>query len=273
MKIIALIIPAAVIILASCRSTRNIQTAISKKDTIPLVRTDTLQRLNADSIAFIENLYEEFNRSRIDFTTFSAKVDVDYEDGEGKKYDVNAHIRMYKDSVIWITITAILGIEGLRVLITEDSVKLLGKQNKIYTARSVSFLQDVTALPLDLKTLQDLLIGNAVFLGPVIQSYSNQGTTISMLTTGDFFKHLLTINASDRKIRSSKLDDIDETRNRTCLLTYSEYEDKRGVPFATRRTINVTEKKKLDIRLDFKQYEFNETLSFPFSIPKNYTSE
>jgi hypothetical protein len=23
--------------------------------------------------------------------------------------------------------------------------------------------------------------------------------------------------------------------------------------------------------LDFKQYEFNETLSFPFAVPKNYT--
>jgi outer membrane lipoprotein-sorting protein len=44
------------------------------------------------------------------------------------------------------------------------------------------------------------------------------------------------------------------------------------VHFATKRRISIAEKKKLDIRLDFKQYAFNETVSFPFSIPKNYST-
>jgi hypothetical protein len=46
-------------------------------------------------------------------------------------------------------------------------------------------------------------------------------------------------------------------------LTYDDYENKKGVNFPTRRTISVAEKKKLDIKLNFKQYDFNETLSFP----------
>ena len=29
-------------------------------------------------------------------------------------------------------------------------------------------------------------------------------------------------------------------------------------------------KKKLDIKLDFKQYDFNEKLSLSFNVPKNY---
>ena len=72
---------------------------------------------------------------------------------------------MYKDSAIWLSANAILGIEAMRVLITRDSVKLLDKLNKVYTARSVDYLQDLTSLPLDLPTLQDLIIGNAVFVG------------------------------------------------------------------------------------------------------------
>ena len=71
-------------------------------------------------------------------------------------------------------------------------------------------------------------------------------------------------------VQSSKLDDLDELRNRTCYIAYSDYENKENVNFATKRHITVTEKKKLDIKLDFKQYDFNETLSFPFSVPKNY---
>jgi Domain of unknown function (DUF4292) len=40
--------------------------------------------------------------------------------------------------------------------------------------------------------------------------------------------------------------------------------------FSTKRNITVSEKKKLDIVLDYRQYGFNETLSFPFNVPKNY---
>lgn len=223
-----------------------------------------------DSIAFIKQTYKDIQKNHIDFTTFSGKIDLDYEDADGKKYNVNAHVRMYKDSVIWISITAILGIEGLRAYITPDSVKLLDKQNKVYMPRSVSYLQEVTALPLDLTTLQDLILGNPVFLDTNIISYSKSGNTISLQSNGDFFKNLFTIGEKDKLVQSSKLDDIDLQRSRTCYLTYSDYEDKRDFNFATKRTIHVAEKKKLDIKMDFKQFEFNEKLSFPFSVPKNY---
>jgi hypothetical protein len=199
-------------------------------------------------------------------------MDVDYEESDGKKYDVNAHVRMYKDSVIWVSITAILGIEGLRAYITRDSVKLLDKQNKVYIARSVSYLQEVTALPLDLHTLQQLIIGNPVYLDSNIISYTRNANlgTVSLQSTGEFFRNLLTISENERLLQSSKLDDIDETRNRTSYLSYTDYENKKGVNFATKRQISVSEKKRLDIKLNFKQYDFNETLSFPFNIPKNY---
>jgi hypothetical protein len=177
---------------------------------------------------------------------------------------------MYKDSVIWISITGALGFEGLRAYITADSVKLIDKQNKSYITRSVSYLQEVTALPLNLASLQDLLIGNPVFLDSNIVSYNKSATEISMQSNGDFFKNLITISETDKYIQSSKLDDMDEMKNRTCYLTYKDYENRKGVNFSISRGISVAEKKKLDIKLNFKQYEFNEMLSFPFSVPKNY---
>lgn len=256
---------------SSCRSARKIQTAIARKDTtaVPVVLTPVANP-HADSIAFIRENYKRILNNRISFTTFSGKIDVDYTSGEGKKYNVNAHLRMYRDSVIWISVTAILGIEGLRAYITKDSVKLLNKQDKVYTARSVSFLQEVTALPLDLSSLQDLLIGNPVFLDTNIVSYSTTPGSISFQSIGGFFKNLFTIRQEDKLIQSCKLDDMDEQRSRTCYLTYDDYESKKGPQFATKRNISVSEKNKLDIKLDFRQYEFNETLSFPFTVPKNY---
>lgn len=255
-----------VLMMSACRSTRKIQTVIAPRDTTATVTGQS----RADTLRVIGEVINGLRQNHIDFKSFSAKIEVDYEDAEGKKYNVTAHVRMHKDSIIWISIRAILGIEGLRALITRDSVHLLDKQNNTYTPRSVAYLQEVTALPLDLSSLQDLLMGNPVFLDSNIVSYTQSENAITLLSVGDFFKNLFTVEKMNNLPQSSKLDDLDELRNRTCYLSYSGYENKKGVNFPTRRQITVTEKKKLDIKLDFKQYDFNETLSFPFTIPKNY---
>lgn len=260
----------SVALLASCRSTRKIQTAISKKDTTAVVAVSPDKTLNSDTLIMIRQTLNRLDSNRIDYTSFSAKVKVDYEGGDGKKHDLNAHIRMYKDSLIWINVNAVLGIDVMRVLITRDSVKMLDKLNKAYTERSVDYLQEVTALPLDLRTVQNLIVGNALYLDSNIVSYSVKNDRISMLSLGQWFKNLLTLSAPDNVLLHSKLDDADITRNRTAELVYEGYENKKGFPFSTKRRITVAEKTKLEIRLDFKQYEFNENLSIPFNIPKNY---
>lgn len=255
--------------MASCRSTRKITTAIAKKDTVAVVQAPN-EPTHEDTMNFIRETLGKIDAGRIGFTTFSAKVNVDYQGIDNKKYDVNAQIRMYKDSVIWITITAIFGIEGLRAYITKDSVKILDKQKKVYTARSVAYLQEITALPLDLHSVQDILMGNPVFLDTAnIASYSRTENSISLVSIGNWFKHFLTVTQAG-KIENSKLDDRDPNRSRTCNLSYTEYENKKGVDFSTKHRITVSEKSNLDIKLDFKSYDFNESLSFPFNVPKNY---
>ena len=268
MRLTAVLVIAIGLLMASCRSTRKIQTAIAKKDTVAVVNLPN-GPTHEDSMNFIKETLGKVDAGRIGFTTFSAKVNVDYQGTDNKKYDVNAQIRMYKDSVIWITVTAIFGIEGMRAYITRDSVKILNKQDKTYTARSVAYLQEITALPLDLRSVQDILMGNPVFLDTNIVSYSRTDNSISLVSIGNWFKHFLTVTQAG-KIENSKLDDRDPSRSRTCNLSYTEYENKKGVNFSTKRRITVSEKSNLDIKLDFKSYDFNETLSFPFNIPKSY---
>ena len=254
---------------SSCRGPKKIQTAITKRDTTEVITVNT-NTAHDDSMRFIQSTRDTIISQKIKFTTFNAKVDVDYTGGDGKKYNVNANVRMYKDSIIWVSVTAILGIEAMRLIITRDSVKLLNKLDKIYTARSVGFLQEVTALPLDLSTFQDLIVGNPVYLDSNIVSYSNSGEELSLLSIGSVFRHFITLHSGDKMVQHSKLDDVDVLRNRTCDLIYEKYENKKGPRFSTRRQITVSEKSKLDVKLDFKNYDFNETLSFPFTVPKNY---
>jgi hypothetical protein len=55
------------------------------------------------------------------YNWFFAKAKIEIEDSKNNN-TVNAIIRMKKDSVIWISLNAILGIEVSRILITPDTV-------------------------------------------------------------------------------------------------------------------------------------------------------
>jgi hypothetical protein len=257
-------------LLASCRSSRAIGRAVGRKDTTAIVKAATTTSPKLDTLQLIRNTLEQVKKNTIAFTTFNAKLGVDYKGTDGKGRDVNANIKMYRDSAIWISVNAILGIEAIRLLVTKDSVKLLNKLEKTYAARGISFLQEATSLPLDLYTLQSLIIGNPVYLDSNIIRYSTGTGTVSVVSLGTLFKNLLTLNEVDKALVHSKLTDTDPFRNRTADLSYAKYESDKGPLFSTERHIVVSERGRLEIKLDFKNYSFNEAVSFPFSVPKNY---
>lgn len=253
----------------SCKTVKQINKAIAPKDTS---RAIIIDQTNIDSILMIKKTIDNLNHNYIDFKSFNAKIKVEYQDAKGKQPDVTAIVRIIKDSAIWVSLTAsILNIEIYRILITKDSVILLKKQEREVQFRSLDYLQEVTEIPFDYKTLQDLLVGNPIFVDSNIVYYKKTENQILFSMVGHFFKHLLTLSSDNFLLKHSKLDDVDIARSRTADLTYADYENKSGFNFSTYREITVSEKNKLDIRLNFKQYEFNKELSVSFNIPKNYS--
>ncbi|MBS1599335.1 MAG: DUF4292 domain-containing protein [Bacteroidetes bacterium] len=232
--------------------------------------TVTAEDLKADSIKFIKDAYTRVQQHHIDFKTFSAKVKVNYEGADGKDYEFNAFLRMEKDHVIWISINALLGIEAFRAIITPDSVKVINKLEKTVSFRSVNYLKEIANFPFNFQTLQDLIVGNAIYIDSNILFYTKNENGISLMSVGQFFRNYILLNGNDYTLKHSKLDDIDVLKARTCDFTFGDYERKDTTLFSTYRKISVVEKSKLDIQLVFKQYNFNDALSFPFNIPKNY---
>jgi hypothetical protein len=254
--------------LSSCRSAKKIQTAAAKKDTTVVVPVIDKK---PDSIQYYKQVYNAVNANRLaNFKTFSAKIRVEFKGVNGKKPDFTANIRMKKDSIIWITVPTILG-EALRAVVTRDSVKVLYKiPDKYAQLRSIEYLKEITQIPFSFNELQDLVMGNPIYLDSNIVSYKDEEKVLSLMTAGSLFKHLLTVSKEGFLPTHSKLDDVDMLRARTCDIIYGDYEQKNGMNFSKYRKIVVSEKNRLEIELQFKQFEFNEQLDFPFKIPKNY---
>lgn len=255
---------------SGCHSTKKLQTAINKKDA-------AIQNMKVKSGGTVFNpapaieILSLLDKNKINFETFSAKAKIQYEDRNGKQPDFNAFIRLKKDSALWVSISStFLGIEAFRLYITPDTLAILNKLDKTIEYHPFSYVENIAHIPLSFSILQDILIGNPVYMGDSIVSYRQSEDYVMIGTIGNSFKNLLTISVDNNHLERIKLDDIDLNQNRTAGLLYNGYDKNNNIDFSTYREINVSEKSKVDIRILFKQYEFNKELSFPFNIPHNY---
>ncbi len=257
----------------SCKTvkkTQVIQEAITKKDTAQTIVIAETPKV--DSAAIVKDIMHKVVQSKIDFTTFNAKIKVTYESAE-KSDTYTVYLGMKKDSVILIQIKgSFLGIPalGLEAKIKKDSVvvvQLVGDKSVMH--RSINYLQEVIEIPFDFSTLQDLLIGNPIFLDSNVVSYKTTSSNqLMVMMVGDVFKHLVTLNNTDFKVMHSKLDDVDIQRNRTGDIIFGDYQPMGPYQFATYRSISIAEKSKLNIYLDFKEFALNEPLKYNFEVPK-----
>ncbi len=260
------------ILIFGCRSVKKAQKtddAILKTDTTPAV-TIAESKPKTEAEPRKDDVFAKVVKSKISFNSFNAKVRVQYESKEGGD-DATAYVRLKKDSIMWLSLRGPLGIEGFRVLITPDSVKVIDLLKKNVLYKSIDYLRDITGIPFDFSNLQDLVVGNPVFTNNhIISSRVNENNQLLVLMEGRFFHHLISLDNTDFKVLHSRLDDVDSVRNRNCDITFSDYENRAGVMFSTKRKISVVEQSELIINLDFKQYSFNQPLTFPFNVPKNY---
>lgn len=267
-----LILFVILIAFAACRPIKKVQsikTAFATKDTAQTIVIKAIPVV--DSIAIVKEIMGKVMHQKIDFNTFNAKIKVDYY-GQEESQNATVYLGMKKDSIIYIQIKGFLGIVGLQAKITQDSVTIVSKipNNKYVQFRSIAYLQEVTQIPFTFATLQDLLIGNPVFLDSNVVSYKHvNNNQLVVLMIGNIFKNLVTLNETNNLVLHSKLDDVDAQRNRTCDITLSQYKPVNDYQFSTYRNISVAEKSKLDVNMEFKEFNFNETLKYAFVVPKN----
>ena len=71
-------------------------------------------------------------------------------------------LRMQRDSVVWISATAMMGMEAVRACITNDSIVFINRLNKTYLAEPFSEVSEHMQSPLTLQETQRLLLGDGL---------------------------------------------------------------------------------------------------------------
>jgi hypothetical protein len=259
--------------LFSCRHTRKIAgTSFPVTDTAKHTAVADSAG-NAAAAAFNKELLDKLHSNVIAYKTFSAKLKVDYESDTKSPPEVTANIRMTKDSMIWISVSAPIIGEVARAIITPDSLKAVNKMDKKIYLRDMKNAQDLLNIPFDFKTLQDMIVGNPIFLTDSIFQVVKTPAVISFSCESDVFTSLFNVFADDYVLQQSKVMDKDKEKGRSCELTYGEYKTMGGHKFATRRRVFVEAKGVTKINMEFNKVDFDQPVSYPFSMPAAYTKE
>lgn len=109
------------------------------------------------------------------FKTLSIKAKADLNINNNNN-DVNMNIRIRNNEAIWVSVTAMAGLEVARALITADSVKVLNRMDNIYLKKPFSYIYEFTNERITFQTLQSVLLGNAM------SEFINESTQLKMKT-------------------------------------------------------------------------------------------
>ena len=94
-----------------------------------------------------------------DYQWMSAKFDGNVETANGEM-SFSGNLRMRRDSVIWLSASAFLGMESVRTLITQDSMVLINRLNQTYLNEPLTTAAEKLRLPTTLQESQSLLSGD-----------------------------------------------------------------------------------------------------------------
>lgn len=260
--------------LFSCRSTRITRATFPSDTTAPAARPDSVDTEKA--FAEAREIREKVMGNRVSYETFTADVKMDFEDDRGKKgNNLGVNIRMQYDSAIWVRIGGPLNVEGARILITRDSIKVTNRLEGTVMLRSTAEGKELMKLEMGLTELQDLLVGNPVFLGDSVGQVVRTQSIVSFMSKMKDLVSQFNVFADDYAIQQVKLTDADGSRPtpRVVELTYGDFRTVEGRKLAFQRKIYVEEKQVMKVALDFRKMEFNKPVSFPFPIPSSYTRQ
>ena len=101
------------------------------------------------------------------FEWLTANMSIQAEGNSMEFNDLSGQLRMRNDSLVWLNVTASMGVEVLRAKVSNDSVWLINRLEKTYLAEPLDTVSAQLGMPLSLPLLQTLLLDNNQGIPPV----------------------------------------------------------------------------------------------------------
>jgi hypothetical protein len=208
----------------------------------------------------------------IDFEYFQGKARMVLRDAN-KEREVKAHIRVHKDSIIWMSFS-VIGVQGGKALINKDSITIVSNVDKEFYVFEYEELSKRYNFNINYDVIQSAMLGNPIMgrteNDEVVQESSmfilkQQAGTVALSNY---------VNAASMKIEKVELKENNSNNN--LIVNYSNFQPVSNKLFPYNGTISLFYKTLAGVLNTTIIFEYSKAevgdkeLKFPFNIPKRY---
>ena len=194
---------------------------------------------------------------------------------KGNKQGANISIRMRRDSIIWVS-AGLAGFEGVRAVLTHDSVRVLNRLEKTYFSGGYDYLSKLLNVPVSFAQMQALLLGDYVpaptGTKPTVAMEEAGRQRVTYPLSGVLIERLLQPGTG----RVQQLRVSDAATKRDLTVDYSDFkplDEPVSLPFAHATFIQAQQPSAGVVTAAINYTKVNvgrERLAFPFSVPKGF---
>lgn len=186
-----------------------------------------------------------------------------------KSNDVNMNFRIQNNEVIWVSVTALAGLEVARALITPDSVKILNRMDNIYINKPFAYIYEFTNEQINFKTLQSILVGNTI---PGFISDSSKldldAEETKLKTEMGTLIYNLSVNTLNKVIFTNL---NDEGSMQELNVNYSDFKliNQQEIPHVLIMD-SKAKSKNIWLELNFLKVDMDNPIDLPFRVPERF---
>lgn len=238
---------------AGCASKKKVATLPEK--TAPEANESKVEKLNALKTA-------DFDYSTL---AMRAKADVAINDNVN---DVTLNFRIRKDQAIWVSVTAVAGLEVARALITPDSIKIMNRLENVYLKKPFRYIHRYTNDQINFSMVQSILVGNSIPEMLTTEATLQTAPQLELSGMLSTIRYALTYSNQNKLVRTQLSDPDDQT----IRISYGDFVSTNGKDFP--QSVNIKSRagnKSIAAQLRYSKIEVNPVVEMPFSVPKRFT--
>lgn len=227
-------------------------------------------------------LFNQLKAHELKYKCINAKLNAEF-NSDDKSHSFQANLRIIKDSAIWISISPALGIELVRILISNDSIKLLNRFDNTYLISDFNHLNRMFDTEFDFDILQALITGNDVtyyendkfkaaidnkkyllktFGRRKIKKLARQNEIPKVLLQDIWLNH------ETFKIEKLMVKELKE--NRKLEVEYLDFKLIDSCLYPSIINFSIHSDIKTTLNIEYRSFELSDSLNLNFNIPRKY---
>lgn len=184
-------------------------------------------------------------------------------------FNATLNLRIKHEEVIWISITAVLGIEVARILITPDRIQIMNRIQNEYIDKPFDYVYRYTSKEFTFNEIEDLLVGNIMSFAIAPQVNAFGASTGFELQGKHMELDFSMLVGNDYKLANATFSQ--PSIEQTLISNYDDYQEISGQQIPRNIQILLSAPKlDLDAIMNYNNVNLNTELEFPFQVPASY---